>query len=77
MFDTPAWIDYAPDADSGKGNKREKRNAADARTLRLDKVNAALREAMKTNPLGGTAIGSMVDFTAHRDYLACTSATYK
>ena len=43
----------------------------------LDKVNAAVREAFKTNPLGGVAFDSMVDFTAHRDYLARTDATYK
>ena len=43
----------------------------------LDKVNAALRERMKSNPLGGPAFGSMVDFTAHRDYLVRTNATYK
>ena len=30
----------------------------------LDKVNAALRETLKANPLGGPAFGSMVDFTA-------------
>jgi hypothetical protein len=43
----------------------------------LDKVNATLRETLKTNPLGGPAFGSMVDFTPHRDYLARTNATYK
>jgi hypothetical protein len=43
----------------------------------LDKVNAAVREAGKTNPLGGPAFGSMVDFTPHRDYLSRTNATYK
>jgi hypothetical protein len=43
----------------------------------LDKVNAALRERIKANPLGGTAFGSMVDYTAHRDYLIRTNATYK
>jgi hypothetical protein len=43
----------------------------------IDKVNAAIRESMKANPLGGPAFGSMVDFTEHRDYLARTSATYK
>ena len=43
----------------------------------LDKVNAALRDRMKTNPLGGPAFGSMVDFTAHRDNLVRTNATYK
>ncbi|HMK28323.1 MAG TPA: hypothetical protein VK473_01475 [Terriglobales bacterium] len=43
----------------------------------LDKVNAALIEALKANPLGGPAFGSMVDFSAHRDDLARTNATYK
>jgi len=43
----------------------------------LDKVNAALRERLKANPLNGPAFGSMVDFTEHRDYLARTDATYK
>ena len=43
----------------------------------LDKVNAALRERMKSNPLGGPAFGSMVDFSVHRDYLARSNATYK
>ena len=43
----------------------------------LDKVTAAVRNAMKANPLGDTAFDSMVDFTAHRDYLARTNATYK
>lgn len=43
----------------------------------LDKVNAALRERMRSNPLGGPAFGSMVDFTAHRDLLVRTNATYK
>jgi len=43
----------------------------------LDKVNAALRETIKANPLGGPAFDSMVDFTEHRDYLSRTSATYK
>ena len=49
--------------------------AADAEAL--DKVNAALRETMKSNPLGGPAFDSMVDFTDHRDYLSRTNATYK
>ena len=43
----------------------------------LDKVNAALGAALKDQPLAGSAIGSMVDFTAHRDFLALTNATYK
>lgn len=43
----------------------------------LDKVNAAVRESLKANPLGGAAFDSMIDFSAHRDYLARTNATYK
>jgi len=43
----------------------------------LDKVNAALRETMKANPLGGPAFDSVVDFTEHRDYLSRSSATFK
>jgi hypothetical protein len=43
----------------------------------LDKVDAALRETMKANPLGGPAFGSMVDFSAHRDDLSRTSLTFK
>jgi len=43
----------------------------------LDKFNAAVRDLHKTNPLGGPAIGSMVDYTVHRDYLSSTNATYK
>jgi hypothetical protein len=43
----------------------------------IDKVNAAVREAQKTNPMGGTAFGSMVDYSQHRDYLVRTDATYK
>ena len=43
----------------------------------LDKANAAIREAQKANPLRGPAFESMVDFSAHRDYLARTNATYK
>ncbi len=43
----------------------------------LDKVNAALRERMKSNPLGGPAFASMVDSSAHRDDLVRTNATYK
>ena len=43
----------------------------------LDKVNAALDQAIKSNPLSGPAFGSMVDFSAHRDDLARTNATYK
>jgi len=43
----------------------------------LDKVNAALRESMKANPMNGPAFGSMVDFTPHRDNLVRTNAAYK
>jgi hypothetical protein len=43
----------------------------------LDKFNAALRESTKKNPLIGPAIGSMVDFTPHRDYLTSSTGTFK
>jgi len=43
----------------------------------LDKVNAAIREAVKSNPLSAPAFDSMTDYTAHRDDLARTNATYK
>ncbi|MBV9343102.1 MAG: hypothetical protein JO159_19720 [Acidobacteria bacterium] len=43
----------------------------------LDKVNSALEQTLKTNPLMGQAFGSMVDFTAHRDYLMRTNVTFK
>ena len=43
----------------------------------LDKASAALQALTKANPLVGPAIGSMVDFSAHRDELARTNATYK
>ncbi len=43
----------------------------------LDKFSNALRDANKKNPLNGPAIGSMVDFTPHRDYLSSSTGTYK
>jgi hypothetical protein len=43
----------------------------------LDKVSAAVEEALKSNPLGGAAFGSMTDGSAHRDELARTNATFK
>ena len=43
----------------------------------LDKLNDAIRERAKTNPLAGPAFGSMVDFTPHRDQLLRANATYK
>jgi hypothetical protein len=43
----------------------------------LDKVNAAIRDAVKQNALVGPAFDSMVDFTPHRDSLTRTDATFK
>lgn len=43
----------------------------------LDKFNEAVRGLMKTNPMAGPALGSMVDMTAHRDLLLRTNATFK
>ena len=43
----------------------------------LDKFSALLQDAGKKNPLNGPAIGSMVDFTVHRDYLDSSTGTYK
>jgi hypothetical protein len=43
----------------------------------LDKVNDAVRGAMKSAPLGGPAFDSFTDYTGHRDGLLRTSATFK
>ncbi|HVO79071.1 MAG TPA: hypothetical protein VMT39_03585 [Candidatus Bathyarchaeia archaeon] len=43
----------------------------------LDKVNTALQGWMKANPMGGPALGSMIDFSTHRDVLVRSNATYK
>jgi hypothetical protein len=43
----------------------------------LDKVNKAIMETVKANPLDAPAFDSMVDFRAHRDELVRTNATYK
>lgn len=43
----------------------------------IDKVNAAVRGAMKAQPLGGPAFGSMTDFTGHRDELERGNGTFK
>jgi len=43
----------------------------------LDKVDAAVEAAIKADPLGGQAFGSMEDFSAHRDELLRTNATFK
>jgi hypothetical protein len=43
----------------------------------VDTINAAVRDATKSNPLDATAFDSIVDFSAHRDYIARATATYK
>ena len=43
----------------------------------LDKLNAALRDRAKANPLGGSAFESMVDLAAHRDNLSSSTVAYK
>ena len=43
----------------------------------IDKVNAAVRAAIKAEPLGGQAFGSTIDWTKHRDYLTRSNVTYK
>jgi len=43
----------------------------------LDKLNAALLDRAKTNPLAGHAFDSMIDSSAHRDSLSTSTVTYK
>jgi len=43
----------------------------------LDKLNAALRDGVRMNPLNGLAFDSMVDSAAHRDSLSSSTVTYK
>jgi hypothetical protein len=43
----------------------------------LDRLRAARQEAIKASPLFGPAFNSMTDYTAHRDMLARTNATFK
>jgi hypothetical protein len=43
----------------------------------LDKFDAAIASLAKTNPMVGPAIGSMVDFSKHRDYLMRSNVTFK
>jgi hypothetical protein len=43
----------------------------------LDKANALIGETFKANPLVGPAFVSDVNFSAHRDYLSRTEATYR
>jgi hypothetical protein len=43
----------------------------------LDKVDAAVRDTLKNHPLSGTAFGSMVDDSGHRDELMKGNGVYK
>lgn len=43
----------------------------------MDKVDAAIAEMDKTNPLGGPAFDSAVDFSAHRDEVVRSSVVFK
>ncbi len=43
----------------------------------MDKVNAAIAELDKTNPLGGPAFGSVTDSPAHRDEVLHSTAIFK
>ena len=43
----------------------------------IDKINAAIRSALKSSALGGVGFDAMVDLSAHRDLLLRTNATYK
>jgi hypothetical protein len=43
----------------------------------VDKVSAAVREAVKASPLSAPTFDSVVDYSKHRDYLVRTTATYK
>lgn len=43
----------------------------------LDKVNAAIQEMLKSTPLSGQAFSTMLDSSAHSDFLSRTSAVYK
>jgi hypothetical protein len=43
----------------------------------IDKINAAVHDAEKSNPLGWAAFDSMVDSTQHREYMALANASYK
>ena len=48
-----------------------------ANTEAVDKVNAAVREAEKENPLGWAAFDSMVDSEQQQSYMARANAAYK
>jgi hypothetical protein len=43
----------------------------------LDKVQAAVRQSLKDNPMAGPAFGSATESSAHRDDLLRTNATFK
>lgn len=43
----------------------------------IDKVDAAIRDALKAQPLGGPAFLSMIDFSGHRDELERGNGTFK
>lgn len=48
-----------------------------ANSAGLDKVNAALGQAIKANTFAGPAFDSMIDGAEHRDYLSRSNVTYK
>jgi hypothetical protein len=48
-----------------------------AKSEGLDKVDAALVEALRANPLAAPAFGSMVDFSKHRDELGRVDSVFK
>jgi hypothetical protein len=43
----------------------------------MDKIDAAIQEDMKVNPMGGPAFDSVVDLSASRDEISRSSAAYK
>lgn len=43
----------------------------------LDKLNAALRDANKTNPLRGKVFDAVVESASHRDFLSNSTVTFK
>ncbi len=48
-----------------------------ANSAGLDKVTAALGQAIKTNTFAGPAFDAMIDGAEHRDYLSKSNVTYK
>jgi hypothetical protein len=43
----------------------------------IDKINAAVQDAEKSNPLGWVAFDSLVDSTQNREYVTLANAAYK